>query len=214
MKVAIIGATGFVGTALTQEALRRGHTVTGIARHPEKSTVKDPHLTVVTGDILDHQAVSSLVKGHDAVLSAYNAGWANPRLYEDFIQGSEAIQEGARHAGVRRLLVVGGAGSLEITPGVQLVDTPSFPPEWKTGALAARDYLTALRGERDLEWTFLSPPIHLVPGERKGSYRTAKDNPVFNEAGESTISVQDLAVALLDALDKGLHVRERFTVGY
>jgi putative NADH-flavin reductase len=214
MKVAIIGATGFVGTALTQEALRRGHSVTGIARHPEKNTVQDPHLTVVTGDILDHRSVAALVKDHDAVLSAYNAGWGNPRLYEDFIQGSEAIQEGTRDAGVRRLLVVGGAGSLEIAPGIQLVDTPQFPAEWKTGALAARDYLTALRKERELEWTFLSPPIHLVPGERKGSYRTAKDNPVFNEAGESTISVQDLAVALLDALDEGLHIRERFTVGY
>lgn len=214
MRVAIIGASGFVGTALTQEALRRGHTVTGIARHPEKITLQDPHLTTVKGDVLDQGEVTALVKGHDAVLNAYNSGWTNPRIYEDFIKGSEAIQEGTRQAGVRRLLVVGGAGSLEVAPGQQLVDSPQFPAEWKAGALAARDYLNTLRGEKELEWTFLSPPIHLVPGERKGTYRTGKDSPVFEASGESTISVQDLAVAMLDALEQGRYIRERFTVGY
>lgn len=213
-KVAIIGASGFVGTQLTKEALRRGHTVTAIVRNPEKVTIQDPHLSVVKGDVLHADQVEALVKGQDVVLNAYNAGWENPRLYEDFIQASKAIQEGTRKAGVKRLLVVGGAGSLEIAPGVQLVDTPEFPAQWKTGAQAARDYLNILKTEKDLDWTFLSPAIMLHPGERTGAYRTGKDNPVFNDKKESTISVEDLAVALLDAVDKHLHVKERFTVGY
>jgi hypothetical protein len=212
MKIAIIGASGFVGSALTQEALRRGHSVTAIVRHPERIT--DPRVTAVKGDVSDPNTVAALVKGHDAVISAYNPGWTNPRLYDEFLEGSRAIQEGVRKAGVRRLLVVGGAGSLEAAPGVQLVDTPSFPAEWKQGALAARDYLTSLRAEKDLDWTFLSPAIHLEPGAPKGAYRTGKDTPVFDAAGECNISVGDLAAALLDALEGGLYIRERFTVGY
>jgi uncharacterized protein len=214
MQVAIIGASGFVGTALTEEALRRGHQVTAIVRHPEKVTIRHPHLTVVKGDALHPGELAPLLKGQDAVLSAYNAGWGNPRLYDDFLDASKEIQEAARQAGVQRLLVVGGAGSLEVAPGVQLVDTPEFPAEWKTGAVAARDYLRILLKEKELEWTFLSPAILLQPGERTGSYRTGKDNPVFNEQQESRISVQDLAVALVDALDQRRFIRERFTVAY
>jgi hypothetical protein len=115
---------------------------------------------------------------------------------------------------VSRLLVVGGAGSLEITPGVQLVDTPAFPEVWKPGAQAARDYLNILKQEKILEWTFLSPAILLEPGERTGKYRIGKDNPVFDEKHESRISVEDLAVALLDAFEKHLFIKERFTVAY
>lgn len=210
MKIAIIGASGFVGTALTQEALRRGHTVTGIARDPSKIIAG---ALAVKGDVFDKGAVATLVKGHDAVLNAYNAGWTNPKIYDDFMAGSEAIEAGTRDAGVRRLIVIGGAGSLFID-GHQLVDSPGFPAEWKQGALAARDYLDVLRKDEVLDWTFLSPPIHLVPGDRTGVYRTGKDSPVFNASGESTISVNDLAVAVLDALEKGLYIRERFTVGY
>jgi putative NADH-flavin reductase len=213
-KIAIIGASGFVGTQLTKEALSRGYDVTAIVRHPEKITLRDPRLSVVKGDVLDEEQVAALVKGHDAVLSAYNAGWENPRLYEDFIRASRAIQEGTRQAGVTRLLVVGGAGSLEIAPGVQLVDTPEFPEAWKSGAQAARDYLNMLKEETRLEWTFISPAILLQPGERTGKYRVGKDNPVFDEQKESRISVEDLAVALLDALDQHLYIRERFTVAY
>jgi uncharacterized protein len=213
-KIAIIGASGFVGTQLTKEALLRGHQVTAVVRNPEKITGKDARLSVVKGDVLHEEQVTALVKGHDAVLNAYNAGWDNPRLYDDFIQASRAIQDGTRKAGVSRLLVVGGAGSLEIAPGVQLVDTPEFPEAWKTGAQAARDYLNILKKEKDLEWTFLSPAILLQPGERTGRYRTGKDNPVFDEKHESKISVEDLAVALLDAFEKHLFIRERFTVAW
>ncbi len=213
-KIAIVGASGFVGKALTVEALRRGYTVTAIVRNPEKMLIQNPHLHVVKGDALDEKELAPLLKGQDAVLSAYNAGWDNPELYETFLKGSQTIQAATKAAGVKRYLVVGGAGSLEIAPGVQLVDTPEFPAQWKTGATSARDYLNVLKKEKDLEWTFLSPAIMLKPGTRTGKYRTAKDNPVFDENKESHISVEDLAVALLDALDQHLHVRERFTIGY
>lgn len=213
-KVAIIGASGFVGKALTAEALHRGYLVTAIVRNPEKMNIQDPNLKVVKGDAYHEKELATLLKGQDAVLSAYNAGWENPNLYDDFLKGSETIQAATKAAGVKRLLVVGGAGSLEIAPGVQLVDTPEFPAQWKAGATSARDYLHLLKNEKDLEWTFLSPAIMLQPGIRTGKYRTAKDNPVFDEQKQSHISVEDLAVALLDALDQHLHVRERFTIGY
>ncbi|WP_421826292.1 NAD(P)-dependent oxidoreductase [Larkinella sp.] len=214
MKIALIGATGFVGSALLKEALHRGYDVTAIVRHPEKVTVENPQLTVVKGDVLNETEVAGLVAGHDAVVSAYNAGWQNPNLYNEYLAGSLAIQNGTKKAGVKRLLVVGGAGSLEIAPGVQLIDTPQFPAEWKPGALAARDYLNTLKKVEDLDWTFISPAILLEPGERTGQFRLGTNQPVFDEQGASRISVEDLAVALLDELDEPAHVRQRFTVGY
>ncbi|GAB4043630.1 NAD(P)-dependent oxidoreductase [Spirosoma litoris] len=214
MKLAIIGASGFVGSALLSESLQRGHDVTAIVRHPEKITVTDTKLTVKQGDAEDADQVAQLVAGHDAVLSAYNAGWTNPNLYDDFLAGSKAIEKGTQQSGVKRLLVVGGAGSLEVAPGVQLVDTPQFPAEWKAGATAARDYLNALRENTTLDWTFLSPAIMLVPGDRTGTFRIGTDQPVFNEKGESTISVTDLAVAVLDEIEKPQFIQKRFTLGY
>ncbi|MGM9509125.1 NAD(P)-dependent oxidoreductase [Larkinella sp. GY13] len=214
MKIALIGATGFVGSALLKEALHRGYAVTAIVRHPEKMTVENPQLTAVKGDVLNEVEVAGLVAGHDAVVSAYNAGWQNPNLYNEYLAGSQAIQNGTKKAGVKRLLVVGGAGSLEIAPGVQLIDTPQFPAEWKPGALAARDYLNTLKKEEDLDWTFISPAILLEPGERTGQFRRGTNQPVFDENGVSKISVEDLAVAIHDELDKPAHVRQRFTVGY
>jgi hypothetical protein len=151
------------------------------------------------------------------VLSAYNAGWNNPNLYHDFLAGSGAIQSAVKKAGVRRLLVVGGAGSLEVAPGVQLVDTPGFPAAYKPGASAARDYLDLLRQETDLDWTYLSPAILMHPGTsgiRTGQYRVGRDQPVFNAQGESRIGVEDLAVALLDEAEQNQFIRQRFTVGY
>lgn len=214
MKLAIIGASGFVGTPLLAEALQRGHTVTAIVRHPEKITTTHPNLTVVQGDASDASAVAQLVAGHDAVVNAFNAGWGNPNLYDDFLKGCEAIEAGTEKSGVKRLLVVGGAGSLEIAPGVQLVDTPEFPAEWKAGALSARDYLTILRQNTTLDWTFLSPAIMLVPGDRTGTYQTGTEQPVFNEKGESTITVADMAIAIVDELEKPQFIQKRFTVGY
>lgn len=214
MKLAIIGASGFVGTALLNEALQRGHSVTAIVRNPEKITLTNPNLTVEQGDAQSAETVQHLVEGQDAVLSAYNAGWGNPDLYADYLKGIEAIEKGTQLAGVKRLLVVGGAGSLEVAPGFQLVDSPQFPEEWKAGALAAREYLNRLRQNTILDWTFLSPPIMLVPGDKTGQFRIGTDQPVFNEKNESTATVGDLAVAVLDEVEQPQFIQKRFTLGY
>lgn len=217
MKVALIGASGFVGTQILNELLQRGHQVTAIVRHPDKITVTNKDLTVVKADVYDAEALTKILKGHDAVLSAFNAGWTNPNLYNDFVKGSEAIQEATKKAGVKRLLVIGGAGSLEIAPGLQLVDTPEFPAEYKSGATAARDYLNTLKKETSLDWTFLSPAIEMhqgTAGIRKGTYRTALDNPVFDTNNRSILSVEDLAVAFVDELENGKFIKKRFTAAY
>lgn len=212
MKIALIGATGFVGSAVLNELLSRGHAVTALARHPEKFAARDG-LAVVRADALDAAQVAAAVRGHDAIVSAYNPGWSEPRIHELFGQGYDAILAGARQAGVKRLLAVGGAGSLEVAPGVQLVDTPEFPAEWKQGALAARDLLTRLRGDTALDWSFLSPPILLAPGERTGRYRVGGDQPLPGQGGQpSGISVADLAVAIADEIEKPQHRWRRFTV--
>jgi putative NADH-flavin reductase len=217
MKLVLIGASGFVGSHLLREALQRGHQVTAVVRHPEKVTATHPNLTVKKGNVLNENEVAALVAGHDAVISAYNPGWHNPRIYDEFLEGSQAIQNGVKKAGVKRLLVVGGAGSLEIAPGVQLVDTSQFPAEYKAGATAARDYLNLLKKETALDWTFLSPAILMHPGittGRTGKYRLGTDQPVFNDKHESTISVEDLSVALLDEVENKQFIRQRFTVAY
>jgi putative NADH-flavin reductase len=213
MKIAIIGASGQIGAFIRDEALARGHKVTAIVRHPEKITVQDPRLTVVKADILKDK-VEELVKGHDAVISAYNPGWSNPDIYNEQIKGYKAIISGVKKSGIKRLLVVGGAGTLEVAPGVQLLDKASFPENIKGGVLATREVLYMLRKEKELEWTFLSPPASIAAGERTGHYRVGKDQLLKNEEGESKISTQDYAVAMLDELENPQHVRERFTVAY
>ncbi|HRO48171.1 NAD(P)-dependent oxidoreductase [Agriterribacter sp.] len=217
MKLTVIGASGFVGSEVLKEALNRGHQVTAIVRHPEKVSVQNDHLSVVRGDVMDTAALAELIKGSDMVISAYNAGWTNPNLYNDFLKGSQSIQEATRQSGVKRLLVVGGAGSLFIAPGVQVVDTPEFPADWKPGASAARDYLSLLQKEDQLDWTFLSPALEMhqgTPRQRTGVYRTGLDNPVFDANNKSAISVNDLAVAIIDEAESPKHIRKRFTVAY
>lgn len=217
IKVALIGASGFVGTAVLNELLQRGNKVTAIVRHPEKINIRNENLAIVTANVLEEQEVTEAVKGNDAVISAYNAGWTNPDLYNEFLKGSQAIQAGVKKAGVKRLIIVGGAGSLEVAPGVQLIDTSQFPDEWKPGALAAREYLNIIKKEEELDWTFLSPAIEMhqgTSGVRKGTYRTGLDNPVFDENGRSVCSVEDTAVAIVDELETSKHIRRRFTVAY
>jgi uncharacterized protein len=217
MKIALIGGTGFVGTAVLEELLRRGHTVTALARDVGKFAAKVPAragVSVVAADALNPAQVAQAAEGHDAVISAYNPGWAEPNLNALFLQGSQAITEGVKRSGVKRLLVVGGAGSLFVAPGVQLVDTPGFPAEWKQGALAARDALTLLRAETSLEWTFLSPAVFLEPGERKGGFRIGGEEVLMHGDKPAGITVADLAVAIVDEIETPRHVRARFTVGY
>lgn len=217
MKLALIGASGFVGSAILKEALDRGHQVTAIVRSPEKISLSHPNLKAVKGDVFNTEALAALLKGQEAVISAYNPGWTNPAIYEDFLKGSGSIQAAVKKAGVKRYIVIGGAGSLYIAPGLQLIDSPKFPAEWKPGAQAARDYLNILNNEKELEWTFLSPAIEmssLHPGVRTGSYRKGLDNPVFDANGRSAVSVEDLAIAVIDELENPAHIRQRFTIGY
>jgi putative NADH-flavin reductase len=213
MNIALIGATGFVGTALLDELLSRGHRVRALQRDTATLTAR-PGLDVRSVDVLAGGNLAEDLKGVDAAVSAFNAGWANPNLHDDFLRGSDAIANAARAAGVR-LVVVGGAGSLFIAPGQQLVDSPAFPAEWKSGALAAREALSRLRADTTtLDWTFVSPAMHLEPGERTGQFRIGGEAPVFDTQGESRISVTDLAAAIVNELEAPAHRRSRFTVGY
>lgn len=215
MKVALIGASGFVGKAVLNELLQKGHQVTGIVRNAENLQPQNG-LTIVQADATDTDALADAIKGNDAVISSFNAGWTNPDLYNDFLNGSKAIQAGVKKSGIKRLLVVGGAGSLFID-GKQIVDSPEFPAEYKAGATAARDYLNELKQETELDWVFLSPAIEMhagTSGIRKGSYRTGTESPVFDENGRNILSVEDLAVAITDEIEQPKYHRQRFTVGY
>jgi putative NADH-flavin reductase len=213
MKIALIGATGFIGSAVLREALDRGHQVTGIQRHPEELP-QDPNLVPRRGDVRDEAETAALVAGHEAVISAYSPGRDVSDIYQQHITGYRAIIDGVKQAGVKRLLVVGGAGSLEVAPGLQLVDSPEFPEEWKPGSLATREVLYLLRDEPELEWTFLSPSGTIAPGKRTGQFRLGTDQLLVDADGESRISLEDYAVAMVDELEDPQHIRQRFTVGY
>lgn len=193
MKIALIGSTGYVGSKILAEARDRGHAVTSITR-----AVVDVH---------DTGGLAASLAGHDAAVSAYNPGLANG------LQGARSIVEAAKWARLR-LLVVGGAGSLEVAPGRRLVDEPGFPPQWKAGALATAEFLAMLRAEPEFDWCFLSPAAELVPGERTGRFRLGGDALLADEEGRSRISLQDYAAALLDELERPRHRRRRFTVAY
>lgn len=213
MKVALIGATGFVGSHLLQELIARGYEVTAIARSVDKIPVKDGKPKVVSADVTDAEVLVPILRGNDLVVSAFNSGWANPNIYDDFMKGSKAIQKAVKDAGVKRYIVVGGGGSLFID-GKQIVDDPGFPAKFKAGATAARDYLNFLKDESELDWTFVSPALDMFPGERTGKYRLGVDSPVFNDKGDSEISVQDLAVAIVDEIENHKFSHQRFTAGY
>lgn len=214
MKIAIIGATGFLGSKLVKEAKDRGLEVTAIARNPEKLTEEVQKAAI---DVNQVDELAEVLKGQDAVVSAFNAGWKNPNLYQDFLKGSKSIQEAVKKAGVERLLVIGGAGSLYDAENNQLVDSPDFPAEIKPGATAARDYLNELKEEKDLDWAFFSPAIEMHPGittGRTGKYRLGKDHPVFDENNVSKLSPEDVAVVLMDEVQKPKHHQQRFTAAY
>jgi putative NADH-flavin reductase len=203
MKIALIGATGFIGSRILDEALSRGHQVTAIVRNTEKVPAR-AGVAAARGDVFDEAGLARLIAGHDVVISAVH-----------FLQSDAAKLLGAvRQSGVKRYLVVGGAGSLKIAPGQDLVDSPHFPPQYKDEAGKGRDFLNLLRGETNLDWTFLSPAALIQPGTRTGKFRLGKDELVTDAAGESKISAEDYAVALLDEVEKPRHIRQRFTLAY
>jgi len=203
MKIALIGATGNVGSVILAEAEKRGHHITAIARRPE-SIVPRPTVRPQRGDATNEVALSVLLRGHDVVISAVKFVRIDPAL----------LVRAVSAAAVPRILVVGGAGSLEVAPGVTLVDTPQFPEEYKKEALAGRTFLNVLRGEPSLTWTFLSPSALLVPGARTGKFRLGGDQLLVDTQGHSQISLEDYAVAMIDELENPRHLRRRFTVGY
>ncbi len=213
MKIALIGGTGFVGSAVLEELLQRSHTVTALARNPARYAPRE-HLTVAAADAMDARQVAQAVEGADAVVSAYNPGWKEPQIQALFVQGTRAIVDGVKRSGVKRLLVVGGAGSLYVAPGVQGVDTPHFPAEWKEGALGARTALNMIREETSLDWSFVSPAVMLAPGERTGKFRIGGDEVLMTGDQPAGISVADLAVAIVDEIETPRHLKRRFTVAY
>jgi uncharacterized protein len=207
MKIALIGATGFVGAKLLAEAVHRGHAVTAIAKDIGKLPDHDG-VKALALDVVDHVTLSGHLSGHDLVISAYNPGRDLSGV------GSNAIIEAVKRSSVRRLLVVGGAGSLKLANGERVVDQPGFPAEWKEGALATAAFLDRLHDEPLLDWVFLSPAALLAPGTRTGVYRKGKDELLSDDSGKSHISLEDYAVAMLDEAERPCHHRERFTVAY
>lgn len=212
MKIALIGATGYVGSALLAEAAGRGHDVKALVSRPDRVPAR-PGVQAVRADVQDRTALAAHLAGVDAVLSAFS-GHAQQDVRGYYLRGIEAIVAATKAAAVPRLLVVGGAGSLEVAPGVQLVDTPAFPAQWKATAEGARDALRLLRAENELDWTMLSPAAHLEPGTRTGTFRLGTDALLADADGNSRISVEDFAVAMIDELERPAHARARFTVAY
>ena len=215
-KVAVIGATGFVGTQVVKELANRGYFVNALARNTSKIEESE-NVKAIAVDVYNTSELSEILKGNDAVISAFNPGWTNPNIFEDFLKGAESIEKAVEESGVKRFITVGGAGSLYIAENLQLIDTPEFPAEIKPGAEAARQYLEMINKNENLDWTFFSPAIEMhqgTAGVRKGTYRTALENPVFDENGRSVLSVEDVAVALVDELENNQFVKQRFTAAY
>jgi len=202
--IAIIGATGRAGGRLLEEALRRGHTVTAIARKASDKLSGRANVKAVDVDVLDAATLEKTLTGHDAVFSAAHFSTVPPA----------AIIEPVKRAGVKRLLVVGGAGSLFAAPGLKVIDTPNFPEAYKAEASAGAAFLEVLRNEKELDWTFLSPSAEFVDGERTGKFRLGKDDLLVSAEGRSWISFEDFAIAFIDELEKPAHSRQRYTVGY
>jgi putative NADH-flavin reductase len=216
MKIVVFGGTGNIGQRIAKEALSRGHEVVAVVRDPARSDAPDPRVELVQGDATDARSVASVVKGADAVVNAISPrpgkhGKPAPSLAD----AARAVIAGLKEAGVKRLLVVGGAGSLEVAPGVALIDTPGFPEAYKQEAEEGRASLNVYRTEAEgLDWTYLSPAAMIQAGERTGRYRTTGDQFLTDAQGNSVISFEDYAVALVDELEKPQHVGRRFGVAY
>ena len=208
MKVVLYGASGMIGSRILRELASRGHEVTAVVRNPDKVTAEG--VTVVKGDVTDADSVAATAQGAEAAITAY----APPQTeVQAVVEAARSLLAGLTTAGVKRVLVVGGAGSLEVKPGLQLVDAPGLPDAWRGIALAHRDLLPVLKGS-SLDWTYFSPASFIQPGERTGKFRLGGTNLVTDEKGESRISAEDYAVALVDELENPKHLRQQFTAAY
>lgn len=215
-KVVLIGSTGHIGSVILRELINRGHQVTAIARHADKIPFKADNLKVVETDIEDKTSIIDICKGADAVISAYNPGWTNPNIYEDTLKNYSAIVDAVKESGVNRLLIVGGAGTLFVKPGVTVIDSGFIPEEILPAVKGlAEFFLHTLKKEKDIDWVFFSPAgTFLDNGIRTGKFRLGKDDLIVDDKGNSSISVEDYAVAMVDELENERHHKERFTIGY
>lgn len=213
--VLLIGATGFVGSAVLNELLERGHEVTAVVRNAAKLP-QNELLTAVEQDVSDVEAIAKLAEGKDAVISAYNPGWMNPEIKKLITENYPKILEAAKKSGVERLIIVGGAGTLFCAPGLRVVDSGVIPAEIMDGVRPLGNfYLNTLTNENDIDWVFFSPAGVLdEEGKKTGNYRLGKDDLIVDAEGNSHISVQDYADALVNELEKPAHHKERFTIGY
>ncbi|WP_176057980.1 NAD(P)-dependent oxidoreductase [Paraburkholderia sp. BCC1876] len=211
LKIALFGATGMIGSRIAAEAARRGYQVTALVRNPARVPTDVANLTAVQADVLDAASVGAAVRGHDVVASAYSPPHGEAAVVST---ATRALVDGMRAAGLKRLVAVGGAGSLEVAPGKQLVDTEGFPDAYKAVALAHRDVLTYYRGVTDLDWTFFAPAALIAPGERTGAFRTGTNTLLADAEGNSRISAEDYAVAFVDELEQGRFVHQIATVAY
>ncbi|MEG1904169.1 MAG: NAD(P)-dependent oxidoreductase [Bacteroidales bacterium] len=213
--VLLIGGSGFVGSAILKELLDRGYKVTTLVRNPDKITIKSSDLTIVKGDVSDFDEIKKLATGKDAVISAYNPGWNNPNIYEETLKNYPRILDAVKAAGVKRFLIVGGAGTLFVAPGVRVMDTGVIPEEIMGGVKSLGEfYLNTLMPENEIDWVFFSPAGEIAPGEKTGKYRLGKDDLIVDENGKSRISTGDYAAAMVDELEKPTRHKERFTIGY
>ncbi len=208
MNVVLFGATGMIGSRILQELLSRGHKVTAVVRNPEKVPA-NPAVKAVSGDLRNTSQSAGLIQGADAVISAYSPGNEPARI----VDATRSLIAAAQQAGVKRVIMVGGAGSLLVAPNLRLVDTPDFPAEWKPIATAHADAFEVLQNSR-LDWTYFSPAALIQPGKRTGKFRLGTDNLITDAQGNSSISAEDYAIALVDELETPKHIRQRFTVGY
>ncbi len=212
MKVALIGASGFIGSAVLKELLSRGHHVRALVSHPEKLTAH-PQVEALQSDVNNLAGLTQQLNGQDAVISAFS-GHAQSNTLDYYVEGIKNVIAAAKTASAPRLLVVGGAGSLEVAPGLALIDTPEFPAAYRATAEGARQALLLLRSETALNWTMLSPAAMIAPGQRTGQFRLGKDQLLVDAEGKSQISVEDYAVAMVDELERAQHLQSRFTVAY
>jgi hypothetical protein len=209
MHIALYGATGKAGRRILTELLTRGHQVTAIARNPGK-LASQPGLTIVEGDVSSVDAITGKIKGADAVVSSYG-----PPAYDtdQLLPATRNLIDAAKKAGVPRLIIVGGAGSLEVAPGVTGIQSGHIPPEWVAIAVSHAKVLEMAK-KSDINWTYFSPAGFFEPGERTGKFRLGKDALIADEKNVSRISMEDYALALVDELEKPQHERTRFTIGY
>ena len=213
--VLLIGATGFVGSAVLNELVSRGHKVTAVARNVEK-VEKSELVDVVKEDVANVDAIAKLAEGKDAIISAYNPGWTNPDIATLISENYPKILSAAKKSCVERLLIVGGAGTLFCAPGLRVVDSGAIPEEIMGGVRPLGDfYLNTLMNENDIDWVFFSPAgVFDQQGKKTGNYRLGKDDLIVDAEGNSHISVQDYADAMVNELEKPAHHKERFTIGY